>query len=82
MENLLLHGNDIDNHVDFHGYGHYIHLNRYLDYFVRRIHMHPTHTSEDSDQKLIDNDGEETFPLMSKNELAHKILDRAKKFIK
>ena len=38
--------------------------------------------SENNKAVLIDNDGEETFPLMSKNELAHKILDRAKKFIK
>ena len=38
--------------------------------------------SENNKAVLIDNDGEEIFPLMSKNELAHKILDRAKKFIK
>ena len=37
--------------------------------------------SDNNKAVLVDNDGEETFPLMSKNELAHKILDRAKKFI-
>jgi phosphopantothenoylcysteine decarboxylase/phosphopantothenate--cysteine ligase len=37
--------------------------------------------SDNNKAVLVDMDGEETFPLMSKNELAHKILDRAKKFI-
>lgn len=37
--------------------------------------------SDNNKAVLVDMDGEETFPLMSKNKLAHKILDRAKKFI-
>ncbi len=37
--------------------------------------------SDNNKAVLVDFDGEEILPLMSKNKLAHKILDRAKKFI-
>ena len=37
--------------------------------------------SDNNKAVLVDSDGEEILPLMSKNKLAHKILDRAKKFI-
>ena len=37
--------------------------------------------SDNNKAVLIDFDGEEILPLMSKNKLAHKILDRANKFI-
>ena len=37
--------------------------------------------SDNNKAVLVDTDGEEILPLMSKNKLAHKILDRAKKFI-
>ena len=37
--------------------------------------------SDNNKAVIVDLDGEESFPLMSKSKLAHKILDRAKKFI-
>lgn len=37
--------------------------------------------SDNNKAVLVDSDGEEILPLMSKKKLAHKILDRAKKFI-